>query len=141
METTQTAVVENRLSGKKATIEYNRQSRRAVLRESAEKQKGETKKASPKAASKKTKEAKIEETKKLTDTEQKVLDFITNLDHPATSNEVRDKFHFKLRANARAIFKKLQRLGYGENRKGTKRYEFYVKGKEYPPPKTEPKKA
>jgi hypothetical protein len=55
--------------------------------------------------------------------------------NPAISNEARDKFHFPLRANARRIFRKLEKLGYGELRKdgkGGKRYHFYVKGKTYP---------
>jgi len=78
---------------------------------------------------------------KLKELEQKVLDFLNSLHHPATSNEVRDKFGFKLRADARRIFKKLANLGYGENRKVGNKYFFFVKGKEYPPPKVEPPKA
>lgn len=73
---------------------------------------------------------------KLTDIEQKVLDFIKTLDHPATSNEVRDEFGFPLRANARRIFRKLEKQGFGENRKVGNRYLFYVKGKEYPKSET-----
>ena len=75
---------------------------------------------------------KAPEKSALNETETKVLEFITNLDHPATSNEVRDQFGFPLRANARVIFKKLAKLGLGENRKEGNRYRFYVKGKEYP---------
>ena len=87
--------------------------------------------------------AKIEKPEKpaLKEIEQKVLDFLKTLDHPATSNEVRDKFNFPLRAPARAMFRKFERLGYGENRKTNNKYHFYVKDKVYPPPKVEPPKA
>ncbi len=61
------------------------------------------------------------------------LDFLKTLDHPATSNEVRDEFKFPLRANARRIFRKLEEFGYGENRKVGNKYLFHVKGKEYLP--------
>jgi len=64
--------------------------------------------------------------------EQRVLDFCKTLDHPANSVEVRDKFNFKLRADARRIFRKLDKLGFGENHKEGRKYAFYVKGKEYP---------
>jgi len=47
---------------------------------------------------------------------------------------VRDKFGSSLRANARNIFRKLDKHGYGEMRKDGKKYLFYVKGKEYPKP-------
>ena len=83
----------------------------------------------------------VSEAPKLKDIEQKVLDFLSSLDHPATSNEVRDKFGFKLRADARRIFKKLANLGYGENRKVGNKYLFHVKGKEYPPPPVPEPKA
>lgn len=91
--------------------------------------------------SKQTEEGKVpittSEKPKLKEIEQKVLNFISALDHPATSNEVRDKFGFPLRAPARRIFKKLGALGYGENRKVGKAYRFFVKGKKYPKPKVE----
>lgn len=69
--------------------------------------------------------------------QKEVLKFITDLDHPATSNEVRDEFKFPLRANARRIFRVLEKRGFGENRKEGNRYRFYVKGKEYPEPTEE----
>jgi hypothetical protein len=80
----------------------------------------------------------------LSETEAKVLEFLKSLDHPAITNEARDKFKFPLRANARKIFRKLQKLGYGELRKDGKsgrQYHFYVKGMTYPEPKTEQAKA
>ena len=95
----------------------------------------------PKVEKPKAKVAKAEKPK-LKEIEQKILDYLTSLDHPATSNEVRDHFNFKLRAPARSIFRKLQKLGYGENRKVGNKYLFHVKGKVYPPkepPKKEPK--
>lgn len=61
-----------------------------------------------------------------------MLDFTKTLNHPANSVEVRDKFNFKLRADARRIFRKLDNMGFGENRKIGRKYELYVKGKEYP---------
>lgn len=67
----------------------------------------------------------------LTEMEQRVLDFIKTLDHPANSVEIRDKFNFKLRADARRIFRKLDNLGFGENRKEGRKYRFYVKDKVY----------
>jgi len=92
---------------------------------------------SPKKQAEKAKTEKPREKPKaeLSDIEQKVLAYVQGLDHPATTNEVRDKFNFPLRANARAIFRKLDKLGYGEMRKDGKRWLFYVKGKEYPKPK------
>jgi hypothetical protein len=74
---------------------------------------------------------KTKEATELSDIQQKVLAFLQGLDHPATSNEVRDKFNFPLRANARNIFRKLDKLGYGEMRKDGKKWLFYVKGKTY----------
>ena len=137
MAKTQVSKIENRLIGKNATLEYNRQSRKAVLREAQD---------PPKTTPKTEKVEKTEKTKKpiLKEIEQKVLDFLTSLDHPATSNEVRDKFGFPLRAPARRIFRRLAALGYGENRKVKRRYLFFVKGKKYPPkepPKAEPKET
>src|SRR5208337_5260735 len=52
------------------------------------------------------KSAKIPEAN-LDENTQKILDFLRCLDHPATTNEVRDKFGFKMRAPARAAFRKL----------------------------------
>jgi hypothetical protein len=70
-------------------------------------------------------EAKAKKPKqpKLTETEQKVLDFCKTLDQPATSNE-------------RRIFKKLDKLGFGENRKESRKYAFYVKVKYREQPET-----
>jgi hypothetical protein len=62
---------------------------------------------------------------------QKILDFLRTLDHPATSNEVRDHFHFKLRAPARKAFRKLEKLGYGKNIKGNAKYHFHIKDMTY----------
>lgn len=92
-----------------------------------------------KGAVKKTEKPKsMEKTKdELSELQKEVLKFISNLDHPATSNEVRDEFKFPLRANARRIFRVLEKRGFGENRKEGNRYEFFVKGKEYLKPKTE----
>lgn len=67
----------------------------------------------------------------LKDIDKEVLVFCKSLDHPATTNEVRDRFNFPLRANARRIFKKLERLGYGEDKKIGNRYLFHVKAKKY----------
>jgi len=60
------------------------------------------------------------------------------LDHPATSNEVRDKFGFKLRAPARKAFRKLESLGYGKNIKSNGKYNLHVAGKVYPEPPKSP---
>ena len=127
--------VKNRLTGEKATITHDRTNRRMLITKDASnpsktpKPTKEEKAKKPKAKGK----VKITTSEKptLKEIEQKVLDFLKSLDHPATSNEVRDQFGFPLRAPARAIFRKLQQLGYGENRKVGKRYLFYVKGKEY----------
>jgi len=74
---------------------------------------------------------------KLSDTEEAVLEFVRGLDHPANTTEVRDKFGFPLRANARRIFRKLHAMGYGEDRKVGRRHLFYVTNKVYPEPKAE----
>jgi hypothetical protein len=108
-----------------------------------EKPKAEKKKK-PKAEDAKTE--KVEKEVKpakpaLKEIEQKVLDFLKTLDHPATSNEVRDHFNFSLRAPARAMFRKFEKLGFGENRKTNNKYHFFVKDKVYPPPKVEPPKV
>lgn len=50
----------------------------------------------------------------------------------------------ELRANARKLFRKLEKLGFGELRKDGKigrQYHFYVKGMMYPEPKTEQAKV
>ena len=143
----ETAVVKNPLTGKKAVIEYNRQSRKAVLREADSPKTSKVEKP-PVKKTEKTKKPKAggkvpfttSEKPKLKEIEQNVLDYLTSLDHPATSNEVRDQFGFPLRAPARRIFRRLAALGYGENRKIGNRYLFFVKDKKYPP-KAEPPKA
>ncbi len=131
--------VENRLTGEKAKIVYDPTEKRTLIMKS-DPTPPETPKVSKEPKAKKPKAEKPKEEPKLSEEEQKVLEFISALDHPANTNEVRDKFGFPLRANARRIFRKLEKLGYGENRKIGKRYLFHVKGKEYPPPKTESKK-
>lgn len=160
--------IKNRLSGETATITRDPLTRRTLItkppsnssqptpKENSKikqpKAKKPKKAEKPKAKDKVpiTTSAKAEpkvETPKLKEIEQKVLDYLASLDHPATSNEVRDQFGFPLRAPARAIFRKLEKFGYGENRKVGNRYRFFVKGKEYPEPKAEeapakpPKKA
>lgn len=149
--------IENRLTGEKATIMRDRRNHRTLIMKLAsapaepptpstvptEKPKAEKAKTKPKAESAKTEKTEkvVKSTKPaLKEIEQKVLDFLTSLDHPATSIEVRDQFNFPLRAPARAIFRKLEKLGYGENRKVGNRYLFYVKGKVYLP-KAEPPKV
>ena len=67
----------------------------------------------------------------LSEKQKSVLEFVKTLDHPATTNEVRDKFGFPLRANARRILKKLAKLGHGEYIKTGIRYHFHVEGKLY----------
>jgi hypothetical protein len=77
-------------------------------------------------------------------TEQKVLEFCKTLGYPVTSNEVRDKFEFSLRANARRIFKKLDKLKFGKLRKDGKsgcQYHFYANSMAYPETKTEQAKV
>jgi len=78
---------------------------------------------------KKHEEAAIITTPQLTKIESKVLQFLETLDHPATSNEIRDKFGFRGRDPARRLMKKLAKLGYGECLKERNRYRFYLKGK------------
>ena len=138
--------VENRLTGEKAKIVYDPTKNRTLIMKATETPKVEkTEKTEPPKSKDKKPTAKAEKIKKsatLSEEEQKVFEFISALDHPANTNEVRDKFGFPLRANARRIFRKLEKLGYGENRKATKgrrKYLFFVKGKEYPKP-PEPKK-
>jgi hypothetical protein len=70
------------------------------------------------------------------------------LDEAAETNEVRDEFKFPLRAHTRRIFRKLEKLGYGEDKhirlydEGRKRHYFFVAGKTYPKPKkADPRKA
>ena len=142
--------IKNRLTGEKATITRDRVNHRTLIMKSqstpaepptapTEKAKGQKKKK-PKAKGGKTETVEATPTKPaLKEIEQKVLDFLKSLDHPATSNEVRDKFNFPLRAPARRIFRKLERLGYGENRKVGNKYLFHVKGKVYPPKAEETK--
>ena len=148
---TQTAEIENPRTGEKATVETDRsvppkgkvtvKSKQPKVAYDSEAHK-KLHKAIESEPPKKTKiPFTTNEKATLKDIEQKVLDFLNTLDHPATSNEVRDKFGFKLRADARRIFKKLANLGYGENRKVGNKYLFFVKGKDYPPPKVEPPKA
>lgn len=139
--------VENRLTGEKAKIVYDPTEKRTLIMKS-DPTPPETLKASKEPKAKKAKAekptAKAEKPKKsatLSEEEQKVLNYISALDHPANTNEVRDKFGFPLRANARRIFRKLEKLGYGENRKVGKRYLFHVKDKKYPSPKVEPKET
>jgi hypothetical protein len=145
--------IENRLTGERATIMRDRVNHRTLITKSAstpsepptlpttqtEKAKAEKTKKQPKAEGPKTEKEAKPTKPALKEIEQKVLSFLKRLDHPATSNEVRDKFNFSLRAPARRIFRKLQKLGYGENRKIGKAYKFFVKDKVYPPPKTEQK--
>jgi hypothetical protein len=143
--------IENRLTGEKATIMRDRVSHRTLITKSAS-----TPAEPPQTSTASIEKSKIEKTKAegvktekrakptkpaLKEIEQKVLDFLNSLDHPATSNEVRDKFNFSLRAPARAMFRKFERLGYGENRKTNNKYQFFMKGKVYPPSKVEPPKA
>ena len=140
--------VKNRLTGEKATITHDHKNNRTLIAKSqpnpSEPQKTQRppkEKTKVQKAKKPKAEGKVKittsEALKLSETQQKVLDWVSTLDHPATSNEVRDQFGFPLRAPARAIFRKLAKLGYGENRKVGKRYFFYVKGKEYPKPPEE----
>ena len=139
--------------GEKAIIMHDRVNHRTLITKSAttpaepptppttpiEKVKAEKKKK-PKAEGVKTEKAEKPTKSVLKEIEQKVLDFLKSLDHPATSNEVRDKFNFTLRAPARAMFRKFEKLGYGENRKVGNKCFFYVKGKVYPESlKAEPK--
>jgi len=130
--------ITNRLTNKKATIVHDRKNHRTVI---AQPQSNPSEPKKTEKAKKPKAEGKVKittsEALKLSETQQKVLDWVSTLDHPATSNEVRDQFGFPLRAPARAIFRKLAKLGYGENRKVGKRYFFYVKGKEYPKPPEE----
>jgi len=160
----ETSVISNRLNGSQAVVEFDpRIPRRAIIKtKEVEKimPKGKKqpeskppftttepegiKKAEAEILKKqKTEEKpKAEEKPVLSDKQQQVLEYLKTLDHPATTNEVRDKFGFKLRGNARAIFRKLVDHGQGEMRRVGKRYLFYVKGKEYPKPqKPEPKKT
>jgi len=151
-----TSEVENRLIGETAKLVYDPNKHRAMLAKSqpveppenpttpTEKAKTEkTKKPKAKGAAKTEKTEKEAKPPKpaLKEIEQKVLTFLKTLDHPATINEIRDQFGFPLRAPARRIFRKLQELGYGENRRVGNKYLFHVKGKKYPKPKVEPPKA
>lgn len=117
MANPKTDEIENRLTGEKATIMRDRVNHRTLITKSAS-----TPAEPPMPPTAPIEKAKTEKTKKtekpkaggkvpfttskppkLKEIEQKVLDYLTSLDHPATSNEVRDHFNFKLRAPARAI--------------------------------------
>lgn len=141
--------IEVKNMGKKMKIEKTEQPIPITTSESAEIAKAvktavkDTKKSNrmetPKVEISETKKSEPSEKPKseLSKLQKEVLKFISNLDHPAITNEVRDHFGFPLRANARVIFKKLAKLGFGENRKIGNHYEFFVKGKKYPKPKAE----
>ena len=149
------AEVQNRLTGEKATISYDRTNRRTLINKShstpaepptpptapPETGKAEKKKKQPKAEGAEIVKPEKPEKPALKEIEQKVLDFLKILDHPATSNEVRDHFNFSLRAPARAMFRKFEKLGLGENRKTNNKYHFFVKDKVYPPPPVPPPKV